>query len=131
MHCTRCGGENGDGKKFCGDCGAPVAARETAVPVPGEPGAYYCARHRKEPTRVTCGRCETPVCTRCAVAGPVGVRCRECARSRVPLRPLGVLHGAGQQLDRGTGRTVWYLAVWYFIVSIVSNLFGGFGGRDS
>ena len=131
MRCSKCGSENEGGKKFCADCGSPFVAREDAVPVPGETGAFYCARHRKEPTRVSCGRCEKPICTRCAVHGPAGVRCRECSRNRIPLRPLGVLHGAGRQLEHGAGRTVWYLAVWYFIVSIVSNLFGGAGGHDA
>jgi len=131
MRCSKCNAENTDGKKFCGDCGAAFVAREEAVPVPGEPGAYFCAKHRKEPTRITCGRCETPICTRCAVHGPVGVRCRECAKNRVPIRPMGVLHGAGRQLEQNGGRVVWYMAIWYFIVSAVTSLFGGFGGHDT
>jgi hypothetical protein len=40
----------------------------------------YCANHPKEETLVTCGRCEKPICPRCMVAGPVGMRCRECSR---------------------------------------------------
>jgi hypothetical protein len=130
MRCAKCGAANPEGKKFCGDCGVAFVARED-VPVPGQPGVYYCSKHKKETTRVTCGRCEKPVCTRCAIHGPVGVRCRECAKNRVPIRPRGVLHSAGQGLQSGAGRTVWYLAVWYFVVSFISNLFGGFGGHDS
>ncbi len=129
MRCSKCGSEAAEVKKFCAECGAPFVAREEAVPVPGEAGAYYCHRHKKEPTRVTCGRCEAPVCTRCAVHGPVGVRCRECAKNRVPLRPMGVLHSAGKTMDSPAGRTVWYLAIWYFVVNTFTNLFGG--GGDS
>lgn len=127
MRCAKCGSENPEGKKFCGDCGAEMTSREAPVPVPGEPGAYFCAKHKKEPTRVTCGRCETPVCTRCAVHGPVGVRCRACAKNRVPIRPMGVLHAAGQGLDSNAGRTVWYLALWFAVVAFFNNLFGGGG----
>ena len=127
MRCSRCGAENLEARKFCGDCGAAFVAREEPVPVPGDPGAFFCGKHKKEPTRVTCGRCEKPVCPRCAVYGPVGVRCRECAKNRVPVRPMGVLHGAGRQIGRNPCQTVWYLAVWAFIVTTISNLFGGGG----
>ena len=127
MKCVQCNAENPEDKKFCGDCGAPLAAKEEAVPAPGEEGIYYCARHKKEATRVRCGRCETPVCTRCAVHGPAGVRCRDCARNRVPIRPRGVVHEAVRGLEgpQGVGRVVWYAAIWAFFVSIFTGFFGG------
>ena len=50
--------------------------------VPGEPGVWYCARHKTTPTRLRCGRCEKPICPKCTVMGPVGARCRECASNR-------------------------------------------------
>jgi hypothetical protein len=127
MRCTHCGAENPDPKKFCAECGKAFVARED-VPVPGEPGVYYCSKHRKETTRITCGRCEKPICPKCTVHGPVGVRCHACARNKVAIRPRGVLHSAGQQMDTPLGRTVWYVAVWAIVVNIVSNIFGG---RDS
>ncbi len=37
-----------------------------------------CYKHPREETRLSCGRCERPICTRCSVLGPAGVRCREC-----------------------------------------------------
>ena len=40
----------------------------------------YCERHKKTPTNVRCGRCDTPVCPRCLVFAPVGVRCRDCGK---------------------------------------------------
>jgi hypothetical protein len=127
MKCAKCNVENPADKKFCGDCGAPLAVQDTAVAVPGDEGAYYCARHKKEVTRVRCGRCEIPICPRCTVYGPAGVRCRECARNRVPLRPMGVVHEATRGLNgvQGVGRVVWYAAIWSFFVSIFSGLFGG------
>ena len=45
----------------------------------------YCARHPDTETNLSCGRCEEPVCPRCMVHGPVGVRCESCAQvKRVP-----------------------------------------------
>lgn len=44
----------------------------------------YCANHPSVETVVSCGRCDKPICTRCMIFAPVGVRCRDCAQ----LRPL-------------------------------------------
>ena len=129
MRCTRCNAENPQDKKFCGDCGTELVTQER-VAVPDQPGAYYCHKHAKEATRVTCGRCERPICTRCAVPGPVGVRCRDCARNRVPIRPRGVLHAAGKHAGENPYRTAWYLVAVYAVVSFFTNLFGG-GGSDA
>jgi hypothetical protein len=40
-----------------------------------------CARHKVE-TLLSCGRCDKPICPDCAVFGPVGARCRDCASLR-------------------------------------------------
>ena len=60
-----------------------------------------CARHPNVETVIRCGRCETPVCPKCSVMGPAGIRCRDCASLRssplyqVPADrfALGVLAG--------------------------------------
>jgi hypothetical protein len=44
--------------------------------------ATYCAKHPKEETVVSCASCGTPICTRCMVATPVGMKCRNCASNR-------------------------------------------------
>ena len=126
MFCKKCSAQNPDDKKFCGECGAPLEPLPEPVAVPGEPGAFYCARHKKAVTRGRCGRCDSPVCIRCMVQGPTGVRCRDCAKNRVPIRPRAVLHGAGRTLEGAAAnpvRTVWYLAMCSFIVSIFSSFF--------
>ena len=46
------------------------------------PASAYCARHPDTPTRLLCGKCEAPVCPRCMVHSPVGVRCPQCANVR-------------------------------------------------
>lgn len=50
--------------------------------VPGEPGVWFCARHRSVRTRLRCGRCEKPICPKCTVIGPTGARCRDCGSNR-------------------------------------------------
>lgn len=42
----------------------------------------YCVQHPNVETVVSCGRCDQPVCPRCMIFTPVGVRCRECAQLR-------------------------------------------------
>ncbi len=142
MVCSKCHVDNPDSNKFCGACGAALtaAAPETTVigmssespamgpiAVPGDPGAFYCARHKKAVTRLRCGRCEKPICPRCTVLGPAGARCRDCARNKIAVRPLGVLNEAGRIVDNvansSAGNRVWYLALWYIILSF----FRGFG----
>ena len=41
-----------------------------------------CANHPRVQTVVSCGRCDKPLCTRCMIYTPVGVRCRDCAQLR-------------------------------------------------
>ena len=126
MKCGNCGSENAEGKKFCGDCGVELRTVPDPVPVPGEEGVYYCARHKKELTRVTCGRCETPICHKCLVLSPAGVRCKDCARNRVPLRARGVVHDLTAGVTRSpVAQRAWYLVGIYFIINIISSLFGG------
>lgn len=120
MACAACGAKQGDGQKFCGQCGAALSAPPT--PVPGDDGAFYCARHPKAVTRLRCGRCEAPICTKCTVFSPAGTRCRACARNKVAVRPAALLHEAGRVVSNGTsgmGNRVWYMALWYFILSLL------------
>ena len=41
-----------------------------------------CYNHPKVETGLTCGNCVRPICAKCLVHHPVGIRCHECARSR-------------------------------------------------
>jgi len=43
-----------------------------------------CANHPRVETAVSCGKCEKPLCPKCMIFTPVGVRCKECARMRPP-----------------------------------------------
>src|SRR6516162_9031673 len=43
MECPSCGAANLEGKKFCGDCGAPLPVRCTACGAENPPGKKFCA----------------------------------------------------------------------------------------
>src|SRR3970040_128594 len=62
-------------------------------------------RHPKVETELTCGRCETPICPRCAVFTDVGARCPTCAPARkLPQLEVGfvyLLRGAAAALGTG------------------------------
>lgn len=47
---------------------------------PDDDGRLFCYRHADRETWVRCGRCDRPICTRCAMQGPVGFRCRDCGK---------------------------------------------------
>ena len=127
MICSKCNTDNPDGIKFCGSCGAEMSTAPMAVAVPGEDGVYYCNRHKKATTRDHSGRCEAAVCPKCMVYTPAGVRCRDCARNKVAVRPMGVLNEAGRVLDNAAsspmGRRIWYIALFEIII----QFFRGFG----
>jgi class 3 adenylate cyclase len=42
MRCSKCGGENLAGKKFCGDCGAALANRCPKCGTDNSPGKRFC-----------------------------------------------------------------------------------------
>lgn len=54
-------------------------------PIENNEGELRCYRHPNSPTRLRCNRCGKPICTRCANATPVGLRCPDCARGPRPI----------------------------------------------
>lgn len=65
----------------------------------------FCYRHPQRETALSCGRCERPICTNCAMQGPVGFRCRQCGRPAYdPLTsftPRQLALGGGVALTAG------------------------------
>jgi hypothetical protein len=90
-----------------------------------------CARHPNVETELTCGRCETPICPRCAVFTDVGARCPACAPARklpqFEIGPLYLLRGAAAALAAGAGLgAVWGLlgGLFFFALLLVGALVG-------
>jgi hypothetical protein len=92
-----------------------------------------CARHPNVETELTCGRCETPICPRCAVFTDVGARCPTCAPARklpqFEVGPLYLLRGAAAALAAGAGLgAVWGVlipgSVFFFALLLVGALVG-------
>ena len=73
----------------------------TPVPTSEESGTLRCARHPNTETVLRCGRCETPICSRCMVMSPVGARCPTCAqvkRFALLLKPVELARAIGYGL---------------------------------
>jgi len=53
----------------------------------------YCVNHPKTETLIRCSKCLDPICPKCAVRTPVGLRCPKCASvGRSPLYALEPRH---------------------------------------
>ena len=54
-----------------------------------DPQSVTCHWHPDAPTGLSCSQCRRPICTRCLVQAPVGIRCRECGKAQ-PLPTFDV-----------------------------------------
>lgn len=94
-----------------------------------------CARHPKVETALTCGKCGTPICPNCLVAGPVGMRCRDCASLRssalYQVRPERFALAAVCGLAAGTvvGFLLQALSGFIFFLLFLGPAIGGFMGE--
>lgn len=81
-------------------------------------GPVPCADHPDVETRLRCSRCGKPICPRCAVRTPVGMRCPDCAgtRATVVANPAGTVKAALAGLAVATlvGIGWGYLPTWQF-----------------
>lgn len=91
-----------------------------------------CVNHPDTPTRLSCARCDDPICPRCVRTGAVGQRCPKCARPDRAVRPRGKpIHyaravGAGGAVSVGGGLVV---ALAGFGSLILSGALGYFVGK--
>lgn len=68
-----------------------MAGREPDPVDPGE--VLYCVNHPHRETLIRCSRCLDPICPKCSIRTPVGLRCAKCASiGRSPLYVLGSEH---------------------------------------
>jgi hypothetical protein len=83
-----------------------------------------CAEHPKIETNLTCGKCEKPICPKCMVQTPVGIRCKECANVKsLPTYQIPTLYylrasGAGIGIGIICGLAWWavYLILPFFFI---------------
>jgi hypothetical protein len=87
-----------------------------------------CAAHPAIETELTCSKCEKPICPRCAVQTPVGMRCRECANiRRIPTYNLSAglaARGIGAALGSGLALGI----VWWIFNPIAAIFYGILAG---
>jgi hypothetical protein len=79
----------------------------------------YCKRHPKVETGLSCGKCGDPICPRCMVQTPVGIRCPSCARlSRVPTYQVSKAYYL-RAIGAGLGIAVVCGLVWGFLQTVI------------
>ena len=90
-------------------------------------GPLFCYRHPKSETYVRCGRCDQPICPKCAVQGPVGFRCRQCglvkSATLSSFTPQQLVLGIGASF--GGGAILGFLGGQVGFYSIFIAFFGG------
>jgi len=120
MECPRCGKMNEPSAKFCSRCGIEMATVQRPSQ-PTEADAVPCYRHKRELTRLSCGKCGKPVCLRCAINGPAGIRCPECGKLEIPVSWSGYVYGIKRNISGLFGKSPYTI---YIAFLIVSSLFG-------
>ena len=100
-----------------------------ADPVSEEGPRYYCVNHPNTETLVRCSKCLDPICQKCAVPTPVGLRCRKCAyANRSPLyviRPQHVALAGVVGLAMATVAGVLVAQLWILWVALLAGPVGG------
>ena len=78
----------------------------TPAPVADEEERLFCFRHPERETWIRCGRCDKPICVKCGLMGPVGMRCKDCGRLRndplTSFSPTQLALGLGAAIGAGT-----------------------------
>ncbi len=93
------------------------------------PGQVPCSYHPNEMTGLRCSRCGKPICPKCAVRTPVGLRCPDCAgvrglpTYRTPASSLARAAGAGLGVAIAAAVLWRFLPGWQFYLCLLM----GFG----
>jgi uncharacterized membrane protein len=93
-----------------------------------------CARHPDIETDLRCGKCEQPICPKCAVQTPVGLRCPKCAAlKKLPVFEISTIFyirgiAAGLAAAAASGAIWPYIPLGgfflFFIALVVGYLIG-------
>ena len=88
----------------------------------------YCYRHPKVETAVSCGKCDRPLCPRCMVPGPAGMRCPDCASLRKTalyrITPARLALAVAAGLATGTVGAFLMTSLGFFVF-FLGPLYGG------
>ncbi|MDE3077011.1 MAG: hypothetical protein KGJ86_16470 [Chloroflexota bacterium] len=76
----------------------------------------YCVNHANVETVVRCSRCDAPICPKCMISTPVGMRCRQCAK----LRGSPVYELSGRYLWQAVGAAAGIVAVGGFVFALLA-----------
>ena len=96
-------------------------------------GQVPCTYHPDVQTGLRCSRCGKPICPKCSVRSPVGLRCPDCAG----VRGLPTMRTGSQTLVRAGGAAllvgVLTAILWYFLPDwkFYLSLLLGFGVAES
>lgn len=97
-----------------------------------------CATHPSVETELGCGKCGKPICPRCLVHSPVGVRCRECANiRRIPTYNMSgatfARAGAAALVAAVVLGIAWWLfnPLTYFLFGLLVGLAVGYGAGEA
>lgn len=99
-----------------------MATTEDRVTAQGE---TRCSYHPSVETRLRCSRCGKPICPRCGVRTPVGLRCPECAGVRglptyaTSAPVLGRAVGAGLAAAVPVGLLWGFAPDWQFYLALL------------
>jgi hypothetical protein len=111
----------------------PSGRQSPAVTATADPQALFCYRHPTRETFVRCGRCDQPICTGCAMQGPVGLRCKQCGTPpRDPLTAFSTAQlgaGAAAAVGAGTVAGLIGLQIGFFFSLCVGPIIGGLIGE--
>lgn len=108
-------------------------ATSTTDQFPTAPGETRCSYHPSVMTGLRCSRCGKPICPRCGVRTPVGLRCPDCAGVRgLPTYAtspavLGRAAAAGFAAASGVGVVWGFLPDWGFYLALAL----GFGVAEA
>lgn len=75
----------------------------------------HCAKHPKIETGLRCASCGTPICPKCMVVTPVGMKCSNCASNR------------GSHLFKVSPQRLFLAGLASLIAGAVGGLIGSFG----